>query len=110
VEQSSQPPDLANRSREDSEETTMQHQKELPPFEQGDRLKYLGDSSIKAADGSLSDTLLKSDMIGTVVYSKPAWTDSVSGKTKSAHCVIRFENGYEYSINSRNKDRFEKLR
>jgi len=90
----------------------MRQKPEPAPFEVHDRLEYLGESSIEApaaVGGETADTLLKPGMRGTVVYSKPGWIDPRSGKSQPAHCRIKFDNGYEFTINSENKNRFKNL-
>jgi hypothetical protein len=100
------------RSRSNFEESALQNKPEPAPFETGERLEYLGKSSIEAParhGDKVADTLLKAGMIGTVGYSKPGWTDLASKKAHGAHCMIKFDNGYEVLIDSGNKSRFKKV-
>jgi hypothetical protein len=90
----------------------MEYNPEPALFEVGDRLEYLGESSIKApaaVGGEMADTLLRPGMKGIVTYSNPGWCDPASGKNQPAHCRIKFNNGYEFTINQGNKSRFKKV-
>jgi hypothetical protein len=90
----------------------MNREQEPVIFEVGDRLEYLGGSSIEAPVifcGQRADTLLKPGMIGIVTYSQPEWTDPGNGAVWPAHCRIRFNNGNEFTIYAASKSRFKKF-
>jgi hypothetical protein len=90
----------------------MNRDQEPVIFEVGDRLEYLGGSSIEAPAAFAEqkpDTLLKPGMIGIVTYSQPGWTDPANGTDRPAQCRIKFGRGYEVTIYADSKWRFKKL-
>jgi hypothetical protein len=91
----------------------VQHKPERAPFQIGDWLEYVGETSIEAparSSDETADKLMRPGMKGIVVASLASRKDPVSGETQPAYSRIKFyDNGYEFSINARNKYRFKKF-